>query len=60
MKIYNVQNPIARARETMRDAFENDPSFFNAYVANVAMLLHDRHGGDFLDYKLATIQPTSF
>ena len=52
MKTYNVQNPIATARETMKDAFERDPGFKLAYVANIAMLLHDRHGGDFKDYVI--------
>ncbi len=36
--------PIALARRTMREAFDADPDFFETYVANVAMLLHDRHG----------------
>ena len=37
-------NEIEKARETMRDAFEKDPDFKMGYVANIAMLLHDRHG----------------
>lgn len=32
------------ARRTMRDSFKRDPDFRHGYVANVAMLLHDRHG----------------
>jgi len=34
----------AEACQVMRDAFEADPGFFQGYVANVAMLLHDRYG----------------
>lgn len=35
---------IVAARKTMADAFEADPSFREGYVANIAMLLYDRHG----------------
>ncbi len=37
-------NEIAKARKVMRDAFEKDDGFKEAYIANIAMLLHDRHG----------------
>ena len=35
---------IKQARKTMAKAFKNDPDFRDSYVANVAMLLHDRYG----------------
>ena len=35
---------IQEARETIRQAFEDDPNFRLGYQANIAMLLHDRHG----------------
>ena len=35
---------VKEARETMASAFRDDPGFRDGYVANVAMLLHDRHG----------------
>jgi hypothetical protein len=35
---------VARAREVMANAFAGDPSFRDVYVANIAMLLHDRYG----------------
>ena len=35
---------IEQARKTMRDAFVKDPGFRMGYQANIAMLLHDRHG----------------
>lgn len=41
-KPVEVLNPIVEARRTMREAFDADPDFFETYVANVAMLLHDR------------------
>jgi len=34
-----------------RAAFENDPDFQHTYEANIAMLLYDRFGGIFQDYK---------
>jgi len=37
-------NKIARARETMRNAFDADPDFKMVYIANIAMLLHDHYG----------------
>ncbi len=37
-------NEIKTARRIMRTAFEEDPEFRNTYIANIAMLLHDRHG----------------
>lgn len=37
-------NKIAKARKVMRDEFEKDEGFKEAYVANIAMLLHDRYG----------------
>jgi hypothetical protein len=37
-------NKIAKARKVMRDAFEKDEDFKESYIANIAMLLHDRHG----------------
>lgn len=37
-------NKIAKARKTMRDAFDKDEDFKYGYIANIAMLLHDRHG----------------
>ena len=35
---------IFSARSVMRTALENDPGFKEAYVSNVAMLLHDKYG----------------
>jgi len=35
---------IKRARKVMRNAFEKDPDFAETYVANIAMLLHDKYG----------------
>lgn len=52
MKTYNITNPIATARETLKDAFENDPHLEFGWESNIAMLLHDRHGGDFKDYSI--------
>jgi len=37
-------NKIARARKTMKDAFDADPDFKMGYIANIAMLLHDHYG----------------
>jgi len=37
-------NEIAKARETMRERFEQDKGFKQGYMANIAMLLHDRYG----------------
>lgn len=37
-------NKIAKARQTMRDAFEKDEGLKIAYISNIAMLLHDQHG----------------
>lgn len=42
-------NDIGKARKTMADAFKADPDFRDGYVANIAMLLHDRYG--ITDYK---------
>lgn len=39
-----MSNKIAKARKTIRDAFEKDPDFKQGYKANIAMLLHDHHG----------------
>jgi hypothetical protein len=50
MQVLNAKNPIKRAREIMRNSFENDPDFQHVYEANIAMLLYDRHGGIFQDY----------
>ncbi len=35
---------IKQARETIAKAFVADPNFREAYVSNVAMLLHDHYG----------------
>lgn len=41
---------IPEARKRMRDSFTEDPGFLEAYVANVAMLLHDQfQKADFTD-----------
>lgn len=37
-------NKIQKARNTIRRAFESDEHFKYGYVANIAMLLHDRYG----------------
>jgi hypothetical protein len=37
-------NKIAEARRTMRDALEKDDGFKIGYIANIAMLLHDKYG----------------
>lgn len=47
--ILNTTNPIASARKRMRDAFAADPAFEETYVANIAMLLHDRLNDDRLN-----------
>ena len=39
-----MSEKIQKARKTMRDAFKKDEGFRQGYVANIAMLLHDRHG----------------
>lgn len=52
MKTLNMTNPIVTARKTMKEAFERDPGFKLAYTANIAMMLYDRHGGDFKDYVI--------
>ena len=48
-------NAIIAARKTMREAFEADPEpggFYDSYVANVAMVLHDMQPeGGFMDFK---------
>ena len=44
---------IKEARETIRKAFEEDPSFRQAYQDNIAMLLHDRHGITEMDARNA-------
>jgi len=33
-----------KARKTMRRVFEKDTDFAETYIANIAMLLHDRYG----------------
>jgi len=35
---------IKKARKIMRTAFEKDPFLKEAYIANIAMLLHDHYG----------------
>ena len=42
----SVNKPVTvkQARQVMAKAFAADPDFRRAYVDNVAMLLHDRHG----------------
>ncbi len=35
---------VKQARKAIADAFAADPDFRNGYVANIAMLLHDRYG----------------
>ena len=37
-------NKIEEARKVMREAFKEDEHFMYGYVANIAMLLHDRYG----------------
>jgi hypothetical protein len=44
--ILNTTNPITSARKRMRDAFAADPAFEDTYIANIAMLLHDRLDDD--------------
>ncbi len=43
LKTNRIDN-IGRARELMKKAFEADPYFKEAYISNIAMLLHDFHG----------------
>jgi len=43
MKIYQNVNQVQRARNAMKEALEKDEDLELAYVANVAMLLHDRY-----------------
>lgn len=40
----NMNKKIARARQTMRKAFEKDEDFWGTYKANVACLLMDYQG----------------
>jgi hypothetical protein len=50
-KISNVKN-ITDARTILRDAFIMDVNFHMTYIANIAMLLHDRYdGADFKNIK---------
>lgn len=37
-------NKIAEAVKTMQDVFNKDEDFKMGYIANIAMLLHDRYG----------------
>lgn len=42
-----MTNQIARARKTMKNAFEADLTpggLKHGYVSNIAMLLHDKYG----------------
>ena len=43
LKTDKIDN-IGKAREIIREAFEADDGFKEAYISNIAMLLHDRHG----------------
>ena len=38
-----MSRKIANARKTMRTSFKNDKDFEQAYISNIAMLLHDRY-----------------
>lgn len=40
----NKIDNIGRARQLMKEAFEDDPYFKEGYISNIAMLLHDNHG----------------
>ncbi len=42
--IVDIEISIEDARTTMAKAFQKDPHFRMGYVANIAMLLHDRYG----------------
>lgn len=44
------------AREEMRDAFKEDDGLYIAYHANIAMLLHDRHGITDIDKRNAAAE----
>ena len=44
-----MSKEIIQAREIFKKAFEEDSNFRNVYVANIAMLLHDRYG--IINYK---------
>ena len=41
---WQTAGSIPMARQEMRYAFERDSDFKRAYIDNIAMLLHDRHG----------------
>ena len=51
MKVIHSRNPIIRARRIFKESFEKDPNFKFTYESAIAMLLHDRFGGVFKDYK---------
>jgi len=44
-----MSKEIIQAREIFKKAFEEDDNFRNVYVANIAMLLHDKYG--LINYK---------
>jgi len=44
-----MSEEIRKARATMVQAFKEDPGFKLTYIANIAMLLHDRY--DITDYE---------
>lgn len=50
MKILDIESPFITSRRIFRDALRDDPDLKLAYVANIAMLLYDKHGGIFKDY----------
>ena len=39
-----VDSTFVKTRQAMSQAFRDDPGLFHSYHANVAMLVHDRHG----------------
>ena len=47
-----MSEKIRLARQTMREAFEEDEGFRIAYVANIAMRIHDSVHADDVDFTL--------
>lgn len=49
-------NDIEKAMKVITDAFKEDPDFRHGYVANVAMLLCDKHGIEGYDERNAAAE----
>lgn len=44
LELIKSLSTVAKARETMRMALEEDPSFKDGYISNIAGLLQDKYG----------------